>query len=335
MNSSFQRGSSVCVRSFYRLLPIEASVTCPQNRCFGISTKTKSVLRFLRLKLPVSFVGYPVFLRNSKVMSSDHDSDGSSDGKEFSTVAKEPTEKIDGLPIEEKRKLYKCGDNFKTLTDIKTWPQYFNADKERLSKLGEKQKRSSEFKVDEKINNKVSIWVGDITTLEIDSIVNAANKSLLGGGGVDGAIHRAAGSALKQECRGLGGCDTGDAKITKGYKLPAKYVIHTVGPMGQKEDRLRSCYATCLKRLEEKKLKSTAFPCISTGIYGYPNEAAAPVAMETVRKWLEKGDNAEQVDRIIFCLFLEVDVKEYETLMQHYFPLAVSKEEVKETDGKD
>jgi TATA box-binding protein-associated factor RNA polymerase I subunit A len=290
------------------------------------------MFRSLLQKLSVSFA-YPAFLRINKIM----DSEDSTDSNEFSTVAKEP-EKLEDLSLEEKRKLYKCGDNYLTLKDIETWPEYYATHKEKLSKLAKEEKVRSNYKVNETINSKVSIWRGDITALEIDSIVNAANKSLLGGGGVDGAIHRAAGGALLKECKGLGGCDTGDAKKTKGYKLPAKYVIHTVGPMSQQEDKLRSCYVTCLKRMDEGKLKSIAFPCISTGIYGYPNDDAARVAMETVRKWLEKGDNAEQVERVIFCLFLAVDVRLYETLMQVYFPIPDdptppdSKEEVKEAD---
>ena len=147
--------------------------------------------------------------------------------------------------------------------------------------------KKQKFKTDLKLASKVSIWCGDITTLEIDAICNAANNSLLGGGGVDGAIHNASGNLLYRECLTLDGCDTGDAKITSGYRLPAKYVIHTVGPIGLHPNQLRSCYERCLQVAVENECKTVAFPCISTGVYGYPNEDACKVALGTVREFLE------------------------------------------------
>lgn len=152
----------------------------------------------------------------------------------------------------------------------------------------------------------IKVVQGDITKLKVAAIVNAANKSLLGGGGVDGAIHTAAGPELLAECKTLGGCETGEAKITKGYNLPAKYIIHTVGPIyrfhspAEDEQLLAECYRNSLDLAEKHNCKSIAFSCISTGVYGYPKEAAAKVAVNTVKAWLsQNGDKME----VIFCVF--------------------------------
>ncbi|XP_062576172.1 ADP-ribose glycohydrolase MACROD2-like isoform X1 [Saccostrea cucullata] len=204
-------------------------------------------------------------------------------------------EKFLNMKKEEKRKLYKCGKKFKQLNDIPTWPDFYNEHKERMKKAAAKKKLDMRYNVNEDINQRVSIWKGDITTLEIDAIVNAANSSLLGGGGVDGAIHSAAGKKLVAECATLNGCDTGDAKITAGYKLPARYVIHTVGPIGEKEDLLSRAYSSVLSRVKENSLASVAIPCISTGIYGYPSEKAVHVALQTVRDFLENDEYNQNV----------------------------------------
>ena len=153
----------------------------------------------------------------------------------------------------------------------------------------------------------LDILVADITTLSVDAIVNAANRSLLGGGGVDGAIHRAAGPELLAECRTLGGCETGSAKITRGYRLPARHVIHAVGPVWQgggsgEDDLLASCYRTALDLAAANQLASIAFPAISTGIYAFPADRAARIAVGTVASELSA---ARSLSHVVFCCFSE------------------------------
>lgn len=161
--------------------------------------------------------------------------------------------------------------------------------------------------------SRISVAQGDITCLEVVAIVNAANESLLGGGGVDGAIHRTAGPMLLAECRTLGGCPTGLAKITAGYRLPARHVIHTVGPVYRDGSRgepllLASCYRESLRLAEEHQLASIAFPCISTGVYGYPKEDACGIAVQTVSDWLATHELPQTV---IFCCFSAEDAELY------------------------
>lgn len=164
---------------------------------------------------------------------------------------------------------------------------------------------------------KLSIHKGDITKLDVDAIVNAANSSLLGGGGVDGAIHRAAGKDLEFACRMLAGCKTGEAKLTLGFNLPAKHIIHTVGPvwnngLGNPEAQLESCYRKTMKIAAEQNIKTIAFPCISTGIYKFPNQLAAEIAVSTI---LEFKNVANAPTDIIFCCFLSDDVAIYEDVL--------------------
>lgn len=157
----------------------------------------------------------------------------------------------------------------------------------------------------------VSIYQGDITRLAADAIVNAASNELLGGGGVDGAIHRAAGPRLLEECRKLDGCATGQAKITQAYDLPSKHVIHTVGPVGEKKpELLASAYRESLELAKQHSLRTVAFPCISTGVYGYPTKPACEVVLETVGRWLER--NSQCVDRVVFCMFNDESVAAYQ-----------------------
>jgi len=165
--------------------------------------------------------------------------------------------------------------------------------------------------------SQIEITRGDITKLEVDAVVNAANTTLLGGGGVDGAIHRAAGHELVAECRTLGGCELGEAKITRGYRLPARFVIHTVGPIwrgGKHEEAetLANCYRNSLRLAAENGIKTIAFPAISCGAYGYPIEAAAQIALKTTREFLASED---KIDKVIFVLWGEEIYEVYRELL--------------------
>jgi len=165
--------------------------------------------------------------------------------------------------------------------------------------------------------NRIELFKGDITSLKVDAIVNAANSALLGGGGVDGAIHRAAGKELLAECRNLNGCETGDAKITKGYNLPAKFVIHTVGPVWHggrsgEPEKLASCYRRSLEVAIENGVKTIAFPNISTGVYGYPKIEAAEIVVKAVLSFLKSNNEFELV---IFCVFDDENFMIYRNLL--------------------
>ena len=168
------------------------------------------------------------------------------------------------------------------------------------------------------MKNRIEIFKGSITELDVDAIVNAANQTLLGGGGVDGAIHRAAGPELLKECRGLGGCETGDAKLTKGYNLKARYVIHTVGPIWRggeqgEADLLESCYRRSFELAEEHGIRSLAFPAISTGAYRFPLESATRIALGT--SWLVL-QASEQIEKVVFACFDQASLDLYQRLLQ-------------------
>jgi len=175
------------------------------------------------------------------------------------------------------------------------------------------------------LNNKICTIKYDITKLEVDAIVNAANSRLLGGGGVDGAIHRAAGPKLLAECRTLKGCSTGSAKITDAYDLPCKKVIHAVGPIYDDDETseplLRGCYRTSLQLAVENDCKSIAFSAISTGVYGYPSKEASVAALTEVKQFLEQP-NGQKIDKVIFVNFMDKDVAAYNESMPSVLPFA-------------
>nr|XP_057914322.1 ADP-ribose glycohydrolase MACROD2 isoform X1 [Doryrhamphus excisus] len=221
-------------------------------------------------------------------------------------------ERLLQMDREERRKEGYRRQDYISLDKIPTWREENYAEEEgRLETSGGG------------LSDKVSLYKGDITVLELDAIVNAANSSLLGGGGVDGCIHKAAGSCLYDECQTLNGCETGKAKITCGYDLPARFVIHTVGPVARghvgptETNDLTSCYQNSLRLVKEYGLSSVAFPCISTGIYGFPNEPAAGIALNTVKRWIEENPNT--ITRVIFCVFLETDFTIYKKKMAVVF----------------
>lgn len=244
----------------------------------------------------------------------------------------------------QRRQFYHCGGNFYSVDEIPKYVDEFQgvdtAITETPASIGDateetatvaankKQQQQPRFLPNQEINEKISIWRGDITLLEADAIVNAANESLLGGGGIDGAIHMAAGPELQQYNALLGGCPVGSARLSPGYRLPAKYVISTVGPQGEHPLALRSCYEACLEiAAQNREIESIAFCCVSVGNYGYELDKATNVALETVRRWLERSYNRIKINRIIFVVYNDREEQMYRELMPTYFPLVGEQEQ--------
>ncbi|EGG16105.1 hypothetical protein DFA_09777 [Cavenderia fasciculata] len=213
-----------------------------------------------------------------------------------------------------KRQLYACGNSYLSEENILTWYDFVEEKREKF-----RNQANLFYPPNANLSKKISLFGGDITTLEIDGILNAAKQSLLGGGGIDGAIHKAAGPSLYRQCKTLGGCAIGQSKITKAFRLPADYIIHTVGPIDGNGDKLRSCYQTTLDTIVKHNIRTFAFCCVATGIYGFPNKEAASIVLDTIRSWLET--NHSKVDRLIFCVFTNEDYVIYGKLLQLYFPV--------------
>ena len=204
------------------------------------------------------------------------------------------------------------------LSDIKTWEEMGPILSKTVCKPAES---SILYTANSEINSLISLLPnGDSTVLEVDAIVNAANSMLLAGGGICGAIHRAAGPELEEACIKIGHTETGNVAVTPGFNLPAKYVIHAVGPIGEKPKALEKTYKSILKCIDGEKIRSVALCCISTGIYGYPILPATKIALKVVREYLEVEENRKMVDRIVFVVFLNRDVNVYKNLLYLYFP---------------
>ncbi|XP_069824354.1 ADP-ribose glycohydrolase MACROD1 isoform X2 [Dendropsophus ebraccatus] len=282
----------------------------------GSQRAAASVLPVAHVVLPTRYRASPDRLTTGALTSSTRAMSGKIDLYSPATSWKEAKIFLKGLNSKQRREHYSMKDYIK-LKDIPAW-------KDTAKKSHAKQPEEVKFPKSKDLNEKISIIRGDITKLEVDAIVNAANSTLLGGGGVDGCIHQAAGPLLKLECSTLEGCETGQAKITCGYLLPAKYVIHTVGPVAQgnpspsQKEELMNCYKNSMYLASESKLRTVAFPCISTGVFGYPAVEAAEVALGTIRSYLE--EKKDKFDRVIICVFLEKDEEIYLKKLPEYFP---------------
>lgn len=225
------------------------------------------------------------------------------------------------MSTHEKRKLYKCA-KFVTQQELIPWPQLFLKNKLKHFEFEDKRK------INETLNSKICLFEGDITSLEIDAIVSTTNNQFFGDCGLDKFIQSRAGDLLLEECKTLNGCATGSAKITAGYHLPAKYVIHTVGPKEEKFDLLKNCYKSCLDLARKNNCRTIAFPLISAGIKQYPIEKSARIVLDEIRKYLEV--HHDSFDMIIFCMFTVESKVFYIRYLCRYFPVAESDQDVKE-----
>lgn len=231
----------------------------------------------------------------------------------------EETREINSIPLEQ----------------IPPWSEFAS---EALDGTPEPNPEEFLYPINEEINQLISyIPGGDSTSLKIDAIVNAANSELYAGGGICGVIHSRAGPKLEQACEKIGHCESGDAVVTPGFNLPAKYVIHAVGPIGEQPKILQSAYEKTLELIDGEKIRSVGLCCISTGIYGYPIRPATQLALDVVRKFLENVENRKKVDRIIFVVFLSKDCKIYDYYLPRYFPLpdGVVKYQVVESESEE
>ena len=248
------------------------------------------------------------------------------------TTWKFEKEKMLSLTQEDRKNRYWCRHSFVPLGCINTWAidqlydnkldrNTYGSLRTRPDRVEKKKKKPEilKFNMNLHLAEKVSIYEGNITRLEVDAIVSAANETLTPGHGVDRAIHQAAGKWLRQENRTFNGCKTSETKISGGYKLPAKHVIFTVGPRRPQPEILERTYRNSLQTLLDNQLKSIAIPCISTGPYSYPNDTACSIALKTVRKFLES--HHKDIDRVVFCTFLPIDTTIYKQKMSIIFPI--------------
>lgn len=241
------------------------------------------------------------------------------------------------LSVSDRRRRYTCGSNYVTPDRIQTWDitgrevvarpplSIITSDEHHISVTPNDLAVKKGILVNRTVNGKVAIFRGDITTLEIDCIVNAANEQLSSdGGGVDGALHKAAGAGLREACARVSGCPIGEVRVTDGFNLPARHVMHAVGPTSEDEPALARCYRNILSMMATQRFRTIGICCISTGMYGFPPLKAAHIALKTVRAWLEEPENADKVDKIIFVVYSETAHKVYEALFPAYFPLSTS-----------
>ena len=268
------------------------------------------------------------------------ESDSGDENEEEEDADKEFVPKIPDLDETEPRN-FDDDPSIMTLEKLPTWA----SEGLELVQNNPPKKFEAKYKADTEINEKISFWMrGNSAKLACDAVVNAANSYLAPGGGICGVLHGASGPEMAADCRKIGHTPTGKCAVTKGYKLPAKYCIHTVGPIGEQPEKLQQAYENTLACIDGEKIRSIGFCCISTGIYGYPIKPATRIALETVRKFLDVPENREKTDRIVFVVFERGDVAVYNQIRHEYFPLDIeytfasestTDQEDKEKDSKE